>query len=205
MCALWGPTCTDCPDPTSQPLQRAWPGAFCTFWMGNTDPAAVPVPPGPALARCCWSGAWDSPNSPIPSLILLAGFSPTCTSGYYGTTAGGSGGAAPPPTTQQSPGSSPCLSSCGKPGPQKCFMFFYSYFVLICKIANSGPCPVECGWSRMYIIKYFCHNAGAFGLLLPSLMGWLGAGQAAEPPIQVPPQAAHTTAKQWFNRCFIWQ
>lgn len=103
-------------------------------------------------------------------------------------------GGGPPPTTQQSPGSSPCLSSCGKPGPQKCFMFFYSYFVLICKIANSGPCPVECGWSRMYIIKYFCHNAGAFGLLLPSLMGWLGAGQAAEPPHPgTPPGCTHNS------------
>lgn len=57
---------------SSQPLQRAWPTCLLHFPGGDTDP-----------------------DLPVPSLFLLTGFFPTCTSGYCGTTAGGGWGAAP--------------------------------------------------------------------------------------------------------------
>lgn len=84
---------------SSQPLQRAWPACLLHFPGGDTDP-----------------------DLPVPSLFLLTGFFPTCTSGYCGTTGWGRVGGSPPPPSNP-PGSSLCLSSCGKPGPQKCFMF----------------------------------------------------------------------------------
>jgi len=134
-------------------------------------------------------------------LHFLTGFFPTCTSGYCGTTAGGGWGAAP--VAQQPPGSSLCLSPPVESLGPKSALCFYSYFVLICKIANSGPCPVECGWSLMYIIKYFCHNGGGFGMVrwpwvshpsgtqvLPFCCGWEGTRcgdptQPCSPPHQV--------------------
>lgn len=94
--------CTDGllpPPPPHSPSKEPGPRAFCTFQGGDTDP-----------------------DLPVPSLFLLTGFFPTCTSGYCGTTGWGRVGGSPPPLSNP-PGSSLCLSSCGKPGPQKCFMF----------------------------------------------------------------------------------
>lgn len=41
---------------------------------------------------------------------------------------------------------------------------------------------MECGWSRLYIIKYFCHNGGGFGVFLPPLGEfWRAPTQVGEP------------------------
>lgn len=119
----WGPTCTNCWIPPSHsPSKEPGPCAFCTF-PGGRRPRSCPGDTrlGPRCAAAC-SGEWDSPHLPVPIAIFLTGFFPTCTSGYCGTTAGGGCGAAP--CHSAAPRLVPVpLSSCGKPGPQKCFMF----------------------------------------------------------------------------------
>lgn len=166
VCAIsWGPVCTIhwIPPPPHSPSKEPGPRAFCTFPGGcrpRSRPGDTRLGPWRAAAR---SREWDSPHLPVPMTIFL-----NWVLSYlhiwllwdhsWGRVWGS-------PVTQQPPGLSLCLSPPVESlGPESA-LCFYSYFVLICKLANSGPCPVECGWSLMYIIKYFCHNSSGLGIV----------------------------------------